>query len=493
MSLQEQQSEIERYARQKGLSIREWFEERETAAKQGRSVFTAMMKRLQHKDADGVIIHKIDRSARNLKDWADVAELADQGIEVHFTREGVDLLSSSGRLSADVQAVVAANYVRNLREETLKGFYGRLKQGISPLPAPTGYLNVGPGKPKAIDPVRGPLIQEAFRQYATGEYNLASLCREMKRRGLETTGGRSLGISAMARILSNPFYYGLIRIRKNGQSFTGAHEPLISKSMFDAVQGVKQGRTPKRVVLRHKYTYSRLIRCATCGRCLIAEVKKNHVYYRCHAETCRGTSHREEHIDVAAMKQIADLELHPDEVPMIDEYVSKMKGMAKSSGEQAQDSLKLKIAAATHRLNRLTDVYIEGHLDAEMFTQRKEALINERLGYESELRFRARWSEAQHARLDKFVELAKTTYLLYENGTPEQKRDLIENVMSNRSAKEKNLMFKLNSELSEIAARPKVLTGSPCSGRSRTFWRKWVNNLCAPLDPAGSPGLAEAR
>ncbi len=40
--------------------------------------------------------------------------------------------------SADIQGVVAADYVRNLREETKKGLYGRLKQGIYPLGAPIG-------------------------------------------------------------------------------------------------------------------------------------------------------------------------------------------------------------------------------------------------------------------------------------------------------------------------------------------------------------------
>jgi CheY-like chemotaxis protein len=53
--------------------------------------------------------------------------------------EGVDLRTVSGRLSADIQAVVAAHYSRNLLEETKKGLYGRLKQGFYPLRAPIGY------------------------------------------------------------------------------------------------------------------------------------------------------------------------------------------------------------------------------------------------------------------------------------------------------------------------------------------------------------------
>src|SRR5262249_8667061 len=143
VSLQEQRDAIERYCQRVGLQVSRWFEERETAAKRGRPIFSRMLKLLRRGEAQGVIIHKIDRSARNLKDWSDLGELIDQGVEVHFANESLDLQSRGGRLSADIQAVVAADYIRNLREEARKGFYGRIKQGVYPLPAPLGYLDRG--------------------------------------------------------------------------------------------------------------------------------------------------------------------------------------------------------------------------------------------------------------------------------------------------------------------------------------------------------------
>jgi DNA invertase Pin-like site-specific DNA recombinase len=83
-SLQEQRGAIEAYAQRNGISIVEWFEERVTAAKRGRSVFARMLKALERGRAHGIIIHKIDRSARNLRDWADLADLIDRGAEIHF-------------------------------------------------------------------------------------------------------------------------------------------------------------------------------------------------------------------------------------------------------------------------------------------------------------------------------------------------------------------------------------------------------------------------
>jgi site-specific DNA recombinase len=146
VSLQEQKSAIERYAQAQNIRIVQWFEERETAAKRGRPVFNQMLSLLKKSKAEGVVIHKIDRSARNLRDWSDLGELIDRGVSVHFANESLDLGSRGGRLSADLQAVIASDFIRNLKEESRKGFYGRIKQGLYPLPAPIGYLDQGRGK-----------------------------------------------------------------------------------------------------------------------------------------------------------------------------------------------------------------------------------------------------------------------------------------------------------------------------------------------------------
>jgi len=233
VSLQEQKAAIEQYARRNDLEIIEWFEERETAAKYGRPVFSRMLKNLQQKKAAGVIIHKIDRSARNLKDWAALGELLDAGIDVRFAHDSLDLHARGGRLSADIQAVIAADYIRNLREETKKGFYGRLKQGIYPLPAPIGYLDQGAGKPKIPDPAKAPMVREIFRLYSTGNYSLKQLVSYLENKGCKNTEGGKISRSGLATILHNHFYTGLIHIRRTSETFEGIHEPLISKTTFD--------------------------------------------------------------------------------------------------------------------------------------------------------------------------------------------------------------------------------------------------------------------
>src|SRR6266704_6079909 len=123
VSLPEQKAAIERYAYVHGLEISRWFEERESASHTGRPAFMEMLKLLRLGKMQGVIIHKIDRSMRNQQDWADVGKLVDAGVQIHFATENVDLKTVAGRLSADIQAAVAAHYSRNLQEEVKKGLY----------------------------------------------------------------------------------------------------------------------------------------------------------------------------------------------------------------------------------------------------------------------------------------------------------------------------------------------------------------------------------
>jgi Resolvase, N terminal domain len=61
-----------------------------------------MLKLLFAGRAEGVIIQNIDRSARNLREWADLGELINKGVQVHFAYEGLDLHSRGSRLLADI-------------------------------------------------------------------------------------------------------------------------------------------------------------------------------------------------------------------------------------------------------------------------------------------------------------------------------------------------------------------------------------------------------
>ena len=477
VSLPEQKDAIERYAKRASLHMSAWFEERQTAAKGGRPVWTQMLKALRSGKARGVVIHKIDRSARNLKDWADLGELIDQGIEVHFANEALDLHSRGGRLSADIQAVVAADYIRNLREEAKKGIYGRLKQGFYPLRAPLGYQDNGAGKAKTIDPERGPLVKRAFELYATGTFTLHTLNDDLFRLGLRSRTGAGVSLNGLSKILNNSFYMGIIRIKRNGQVFQGNHEPLISKYTFDTVQDVLNGRFHTRTK-RHEFTFRRLISCQSCGYTLVGETKKGHVYYRCHTRTCPTTGIREEAVENKVTEQLRRIEFTEDEKDYLVGAVCALKASWVAQKEQSLKNLEARREQLTKRLTRLTDAYLDGTIDRELFEERKAAILFDRQGIQGSIAsLQANEVSVPHL-IEQFLERAGSAYSSYQMGSTEQKRRMVKIVSSNLSLREKSIDFAFSNPFGIVAEREK----SADSGPSRDLGRIWQPMLAHLVD-----------
>lgn len=485
VSLEAQRDAITRYAERNSLVIDESFEERETAAKRGRPVFGRMLKLLRQGRASGVIIHKIDRSARNLKDWADLGELIDHGIEVHFANESLDLHSRGGRLSADIQAVVAADYIRNLREETRKGFYGRIKQGLFPLPAPLGYLDCGKGKPKDIDPLKGPLVRKAFELYRTGRYNLEGLTEELYRLGLRNRHGRKLSLNGISVILNNPFYIGLIRLKRTRETFPGNQEPLISKSLFDQVQRILDGRTPARAVM-HDFLFRRLLTCKGCGYSLIGERQKGHAYYRCHTASCPTTCVREEAVETAVVERLQPLQFDQREKRYLRAKTIQLKAGWEEQQTAHVDALELRFNQFQNRLGRLTDAYLDGAVERTLFEERKAVLLLERRDVEEKLAALKTNGRPISDRLSEFLELACSAYSLWKKALPEEKRDLLRIVTSNRGVEGRNVDVMLTHPFRLVAERHENSHGAPYRGVPRTgsaliqaLWRWFAENPLA--------------
>lgn len=463
-SLSEQRAAIETYAARQGLSISEWFEERETAAKLGRTQFNIMMGRLGRREAAGVVIHKIDRSARNLRDWARLGDLMDRGIDVRFAHESLDLGSRGGRLAADIQAVVAADYVRNLRQEIRKGIDGRLKQGLYPLPAPIGYRDCGKGKRKEIDPVSGPLVRKAFQLYATGHYTVDELRVEMSRRGLRNHRGSPISLSGMWHLLRQPFYVGLIHIARTGRTYDGVHHPLVPKSIFDQCQAILSGRSYIRSG-KHDFAFSRLIKCNGCGRSLIGERQKGHSYYRCHTTSCRGTSLRESDVQDALRELLSHLALDDEELRDLGEVREKARASAKQDRAAALAQAKLSLGRCDDLLSRLTDAYLDGTIERDLFETRKAALLGERRGHLDAINNPP--EDSAKLTLLKKLELGNVALQKAQLAISEKVREAVSLVLSNLVADGKELGFVLLFPFDQLLQERISSNGAPYRAQSR--------------------------
>jgi len=277
---------LEDYAALNGMIIVDSHIDVETAGKAGRSAFGEMIRQLRRSTGIRILlVEKTDRLYRNIKDWATIDEL---GIEVHFVKENFvlsDRCRSAEKFMHGIKVLMAKSYIDNLSEEASKGMLEKARQGLWPSYAPIGYKNVvGADRRKTIviDPETAPLVSLLFEWFASGCYSLIGVRERARAAGLKgRRGNKPICVGTVHRALRNRFYTGSFDWA--GEIYDGAHEPLVSVELWQAVQDILDRRASSNVrVAPHKFPFSGLIKCGHCGCAIVAEIKKGrYIYYHC--------------------------------------------------------------------------------------------------------------------------------------------------------------------------------------------------------------------
>ena len=182
-SIPAQAEACRRFIADKGWELADEYVDRgESARTADRPQLQAMLARLNDDPSiDYLVVHKLDRLARNLEDHAAIrAALRKAHVQLHSVTETLED-SASGKLVEGILASIAEFYSANLGQEIRKGMDQKAAQGGWPVRAPFGYRNVrrdGPGRrgESVLEPdPQAPLVVWAFERYATGSLSLDAL------------------------------------------------------------------------------------------------------------------------------------------------------------------------------------------------------------------------------------------------------------------------------------------------------------------------------
>ncbi|MGH3631369.1 MAG: recombinase family protein, partial [Sciscionella sp.] len=166
-------------AEQLGAVIHEeYLDAGESARSAQRDDLQRMLRDVKHDRPDYVIVHKIDRLARNRED--DIAinlMLKKYDVRLVSCTENIDD-TPSGRLLYGLMAEIAQFYSGNLALEVMKGLLRKAEEGGTPFRAPLGYLNAHEtingviAATITLDPERVELVRWCLEQYATGDWTV---------------------------------------------------------------------------------------------------------------------------------------------------------------------------------------------------------------------------------------------------------------------------------------------------------------------------------
>lgn len=234
----------------------------------------------------------------------------------------------------------------------------RCEMGLWPGRAPTGYLSEKRIDKKCevyVDPERGPIIRKIFEKVAyekwTGRKVLHWLKFDLNFR--TECGKKHLTLGNIYTILENHFYYGRFEYpKKSGNWYTGRHEPLIDKDLFDLVQAQIKSQ-----ILRtgepKEFAFTKLMVCGLCGSGVSAEEKfkklkdgsvNRHVYYGCNRS--RSSICEREYIN---------------EPELIQQFIKLMDTV-----NLAEVSLKQKIKSEVERIKRFNSMLLDNDEQIEI-------------------------------------------------------------------------------------------------------------------------------
>lgn len=344
----------------------EYVDQGESARSADRPQLQAMLARLEEsRDIDYVIVHKVDRLARNRLDDVTITLRAQQaGAQLVSVSESIDE-TPSGQLLHAIMAANAEFFSRNLGLETKKGLRQKFQSGGTVGLAPLGYVNTAMQvegreiRTVMPDEERAPLIKWGFEAYATGEWTLESLREALTARGLTTRPTRKrpaseVKTSTLGRILSNPYYIGMVTYE--GVQQQGRHDALITPHLFLRVAEVLRAHAVSGEKDRKHHHY--LKGTVFCGRCasrlLMTRARGKsggiYFYFFCSGRQ-RGNGCQQRYLAIHQVEQAVERYYEQIELPQM-RAVEKRDALIAALADQRR-ALTHEAARARRRIDRL--------------------------------------------------------------------------------------------------------------------------------------------
>jgi DNA invertase Pin-like site-specific DNA recombinase len=296
LSIDSQVKEMLELAERDGLEVVEIRRESHSAKESGqRPVYKEILEDVRRGRFNGILTWAPDRLSRNAGDLGSIVDLMDQQLLLEIRTYGqhfknspnekflLMILCSQAKLENDNKSI---NVKRGLRT--------RVEMGLWPGPAPTGYMKEKRTDRKCetlLDPERAPIIKKMFEKVAYEHWSGRKVYNWLKfDLNLRTAAGKKhLSLGNIYKILDNTFYYGVFEYpRKSGNWYTGKHEPIITKELFDLVQSQVKSNVLR--IENKEFAFTKMMFCGLCGSGISADEKfkklKNggiarYVYYGC--------------------------------------------------------------------------------------------------------------------------------------------------------------------------------------------------------------------
>ena len=465
LSIEAQLVELKEFAAKEKLEIVASFCEAKTAKEPGRIKFAEMLSLIEKGKADGIISWHPDRLARNSMDGGRIIHFVDRGLikSLKFPTFWFEP-TPQGLFMLNIAFGQSKYFVDNLRENVKRGLRQKIRNGVWPGWAPVGYLNNPKTRLIDIDREKSRKVKKLFELYSTGEYTLKSLANWCKEKNLRGNLNKEIAVSNIQKILQNIFYIGLMKYR--GEIFEGKHEPLISKKLFDKCQEVMSKRGKIQEVRKHNFAFLGLMKCASCGASITAEIQKGHNYYRCTKKKgpCQEKHYlREEQLTEQIKSVLQKVSLSSQDTEKVLAALDSEQEQAKQQAQAKVENLKKQLSQVETKLAKLLDVFLTDALSREEYAAKKQELLSQKVGLQERINDFEQKSLSWLEPAREFVLSLNQAAKLVETENKKEMTPFLKNIGSNHVLQNRQLIFSPKIPYNLVAER------SEANQRNLTF------------------------
>jgi DNA invertase Pin-like site-specific DNA recombinase len=326
---------------------------------------------------DVVVVHKLDRFARNLRVTLETLERLER-FRVGFVSisEQMDFTTPIGKVILATLAAFAQYYSDNLASEVRKGKAERKAQGLYNGLLPFG-LKTNPNGVPVPDPETYPGLLLAFRLAAEGKSD-REVATALNAAGYRTSGNRGRNPftkDTVCVLLQNRFYLGQLPDGQGGH-VPAAHQPVLDAELFDQAQQARAAnrRTPGPKSVppgKRTHSLSGLGTCAHCGsRLHVMTDRHGKARIYCYASRQgQRCGQRSVHLDLIEA-QVAGL-LETFHLP--DETIAELVRLYERANDQ-RDNAERRRREITGRIERIAEMYKWGDITRDAYRAERERL-----------------------------------------------------------------------------------------------------------------------
>jgi site-specific DNA recombinase len=283
-SLEEQEKELKRFCELKGYTIlRVHIEAGRSAKDTNRPEYQKLLRDIEAKNINAVIVKKLDRLSRSLMDFEKLMiTLQDHNVEFISLKENFDTTTAMGKAMLRV-ALVFAQLEREQTAERISDVMNyRAEQGLrNGGQTPYGYDCIN----KELVPSRQhkKTLELIFEKFLETKSTI-EVAKALNDLGTRNKAGKLWDCRAIHKILQNKTYIG--KLLWDRTVHQGIHQPLISEGKFEQVRYLLSHKKYDTTRSKSQAVLPRILFCGECGRPMTPchaynRTKTKYYYYRC--------------------------------------------------------------------------------------------------------------------------------------------------------------------------------------------------------------------